>query len=237
MSFLHGKGSQALLDGIDISAWLNSMDIGADVDTAETTTFQKDWKTYQAGLAGGSVDAGGFHDVDLTAVKDTLQASDGLLTFCPGKYATLGDPARLLALVSTSLKESSPVGDMVAFSWSGQGDDVVAFGRLFHPLAAATTTGTSASVDMGTAADGGVAHLHLTALAGTSPSVTVEFSDCATAGGTYTAVTGGAFTLSNAIGAKRLVITGTIRRYVKCTWTIAGTGGPSVTFAVALARA
>ena len=236
MSFQHGKGSQLLMDENDLSAWFRSLDLSADVDAADTTTFTKSWKTFIPGLISGAMEGSGIHDADQQNVKATLQAAtDSVLTFSPGKATALGDPARLLVPRSTSMKESSPVGDVVAFDWSAQADGTLGFGRLWHPLAEETSTSTSSYIDGGAASStGAVAHLHITDLVGDT-DLLVEFSDCATPGGSYVAITGGAFTLATGVGAQRLEIPGTIRRYVKATWTITGST-PSVTFAVAMAR-
>jgi hypothetical protein len=49
-------------------------------------------------------------------------------------------------------------------------------------------------------------------------------------------VTGGAFATADGIGAERLLIPGTIRRYLRASWDISGPGDQEITFGVALAR-
>ncbi len=129
-----------------------------------------------------------------------------------------------------------PVGDIVAFNWAAQADDFANGGNNMHPLAAETVTSNSTFLDgVAQSLTGAIAHLHITAVSGTTPSMTVKFQDATTSGGAYTDIAGGAFSAKTAIGGSRLVIPGTIRQFVKCVWKITGTT-PSFTFAVAFAR-
>lgn len=239
MPFLHGKSTQVLFDSRDISAWLNSFNFNADVDMADATTFSKSWKVFVPGMVGAQLEAGGIHDVSMQDVRAALTAAaqaDSIVTMTPGAVPVFGDPSRMLSSVHTSYQESSPVGGVVAFNWTAQANDFANGGNNMHPLAAETITGTSTFLDGGAASTtGAIAHLHITAVSGTTPSMTVKFSDATTSGGVYTDIASGAFPAKTAIGGSRLVIPGTIRQFVKCTWTITGTT-PSFTFAVAFAR-
>lgn len=239
MPFLHGRLTQILLDSKDISAWLRSFDFNADVDLADVTTFSKAWKVYQPGLIGASLEAGGIHDVSMQDIRAALTAAvqaDSIVTMTPGAVPVFGDPARLMASIHASYKESMPVGDIVAFAWSARADDFANGGNNMHPLAAETVTGTSTFLDGGAQTlTGAIAHLHITAISGAAATLTVKFSDATTSGGVYTDIAGGSFAAKTAVGGTRLVIPGTIRQFVKATWTISGTT-PSITFAVAFSR-
>lgn len=97
---------------------------------------------------------------------------------------------------------------------------------VLAPEAARTANGSGAPLST---PDGGTLRLDLniTAIAGTTPGVTVavEHSPNGTA---WTAL--GTFAAATAIGTQRLVRSG-LDRYVRATWTITGTT-PSVTFSV-----
>lgn len=239
MPFMHGKGTEILLDEKDVSAYLNKLDLSVDVEGADATTFKKNWHVFWPGLADGKFEAAGFYDPLFEDVRQTLQTSpDSIVSWAPGGALALGDPVRIMAAVSSTYKESAPVGGMVAFNWGVEGSDTLGIGRSMHPLAAETVTGFSTYLDGGAATTlGAVAHLHVTALAGTvTPTITVKFRDATSGAGAGLAdITAGAFAAATAIGAQRLVIPGTIRRYVRVDWTISGTN-PSFTFAVAFAR-
>lgn len=240
MPFVHGKGTRVLFDGIDVSAWLTGVDYSVSNDLSDVTTFQKNWKVFWPGLNSGGVSMTGIQDASMQTLRNAvLDATDNVLTWSPQGLTTLAEMAHLIAVADNSYKESMPVGGMVLFDWQAMADEAVgSYGQVYHPLAAETITGTSAFVARdvaGASLTGAVAHLHVTALAGTTPTLVVKFSDATTSGGAYTDIVGGAFTSVNAVGGYRLVIPGTIREFVKCTWTIAGTT-PSFTFAVAMAR-
>ena len=102
-----------------------------------------------------------------------------------------------------------------------------------HPTAARTATGNGTGIDMQTR-DGDL-YLVLDSAAGTGTTptlaVTVESSD--TLGGTYTAISGAAFTtVTTTASQQSLVISkDESRRFVRVTYTITGTT-PSFTFSV-----
>jgi len=102
-----------------------------------------------------------------------------------------------------------------------------------HATAARTSTGSATGVDM-QARDGDL-YLVLDSAAGTGTTptlaVTVESSD--TLGGTYTAISGAAFTtVTTTASQQSLVISkDEARRFVRVTYTIGGTT-PSFTFSV-----
>lgn len=110
-------------------------------------------------------------------------------------------------------------------------------GRNLVAHAPLTTTTTGSNVDGGaSSANGGVAHLHVTAISGTTPTldVVVEHSANGTSGWTTIAT----FTqVTTAVASQRLVVASgtTVNRYLRAKATIAGTN-PSYTISVAFAR-
>ena len=101
---------------------------------------------------------------------------------------------------------------------------------LLRASSATTATGQSAAVDFSDDMEG-VALLNVTAVSGTTPSMTVKFqtsddaSDWYDTGDTFSAVT--AATKPNALKLTNL------GRYVRAVWTITGTT-PSFTFTLKL---
>lgn len=233
MAFKHGKDTEIWLNGSDVSSFFNSADFSVDVDTAETTTFKNDWKTHLVGQSGASVDTGGLYDPTFTNVSSTLNVATGaVLSVLPAGGAAVGDNARLVSVLSTSFKESSPVGDVVAFQWSVLASGPVAFGKVLKPLASVTLDGNGTSVDNGAQTTAGaVAHLHVTSVSA-ADSIIVYIEDSAdnTAWATI-----GTFASKTAAGAERISIAGTVRRYVRARWDVTGTA-VDITFSAALAR-
>jgi hypothetical protein len=227
MSFIHGKNAEAWLDGTDVSEYLNNLETAADVETAETTTFKKSWKTHIAGAAAGVISAAGFYDPTMGEIRDALQTVK-TITVGPGGAETVGDLVRMAAVRTTSYVESSKIGGAVAFTWAVNSDGID-FGRVLHPMNQEMATGDGSAVDDGaSSADGAVVHLHLTG--GTLTSLDVDIEDSSD-GSIWVPLD--SFTQMTTTGAQRLEIAGTVQRYVRATWTLVGT---NATFGVALAR-
>lgn len=233
MAFKHGKDTSVWLNGADVSEYFNAADLSVDVDTAETTTFKKSWKTHIVGQSGASLDLGGFYDPTFDDVEDTLNVEAGaVLSVFPGGGTADGSPGRMVAVHSTSYKESAPVGDAVAFQWSVLANGPVAFGNVLKTLSAVTADGNGTSFDNGAATTGGaIAHLHVTSVSA-SDSIVVTIEDSANNSDWATI---GTFASKSAPGAERIVITGTVRRYVRVVWDVTG-ADVSITFSVMLAR-
>jgi len=233
MSFVHGSNTEVWIEGVNASAYFNSADFAVDVDTAETTTFKKSWKTHISGAYQSTIELGGLYDPTYQTIQDALPDSLPIIvTVMPGGGESIGDNARLARVIATSVKESSPVGDVVAFSASLIADTTVGLGKVLHPDSVETSDGSSTSVDNGASTTAGaVAHLHILDISG-GDTITVTIEDSANNSAFSTI---GTFTLDDAVGAERLVINGTVRRYVRVTWDISDDAGP-VQFAVAFAR-
>lgn len=238
MAFTHGKNTSVWWNSADVSGYLDSAGASLDVDTAETTTFGKNWKTYQAGLIGATLPFTGKYDATAgLAIEGQLATDSGVLTFCPGGGAAIGDRARLASVTSTNYAESAPVGDIVAFQWSAMAETVVGLGWVQHPFAEDTNTTVGTSYN-GTAATttGWTAHLHVSLVDGGSWVVKIEDSADNSA---WADVSGGAFTAATGVTQQRLASASgaTLRQYTRCTATrTGGSAGQGITFGLAIAR-
>lgn len=236
MAFKHGKSTAVLLGATDLSSYLNSADLAADLDTGDTTVFQASWKSAIAGAAGSKLELAGLYDPDLTDLTSVFGDDPGaVLTHCPAGALALGDRARLLSAAEIAYGETSPVGGVVAFKSSVQGDGTLGFGSVIHLLAEETASGNGTAVDMtAQSTTGAIAHIHATAVSATDTfDVTIEDS----ANGTSGWATIGTFASITAAAAERIVIAGTVERYVRVVLAVTDVSGdPSITFLVALAR-
>lgn len=231
-----GKNTSVWWNSADVSGYLDSAGTSIGVDTAETTTFQKGWKTYQAGLIGASLPFTGKYDATAgNAIEGQLGTDSGVLTFAPG--TAIGDRARLASVTGTNYAESAPVGDIVTFQWTAMSETVVGLGYLLHPFGVDTNTTTGAEKDDTAATTTGwTAHLHVSAVSG--GSWVVKIQDAAVSN-TYSDVTGGAFTAATGATSQRLTSASgaTLRRYVRYVATrTGGTAGDTITFGLAIAR-
>lgn len=230
MSFYHGKGSRVWLGAYDISTYLNAADVSVDVETADTTTFLSSWKSAIPGEAAATAELGGYYDTAYTDAKASLTAQTGeVLTVVPGGSSA----ARLFKVLKTAYKESAPIGGAVAFNLGVLADGTASFGDVLKtPAAAITATANTSSVDGGAqSTTGAVAHLHVFSVS-TDDSLTVTIEDSAN---NSTWATIGTFAAATGATSERLVINGTVRRYVRAVLTVSGSG-VSITAGLAFAR-
>ena len=244
MSFQSGQDCRVLIAENDLSAYFKSADVDASVDALENTTFTKNAKTFLPGLASGKVNLTGYWDNSTDSIIAAyIQSSAGqVVSVAPADLAA-GSVAKLLLARQVEYKESAPVGGLIAMAVGMIADGPVDSGFSLHQLQAESITGNGTTVDQVAVSttNGWVSHLHVTSaasLVGDSLIIKLQdasasnFSDGADlAGGTFTTV------LGNGGGKSfRLEGTGTVRRYVRCVFTIAGAGTHSFIFSVTFAR-
>jgi len=132
-----------------------------------------------------------------------------------------------------NLAVSSSVSDLVPFTLTLGAGGNGGYGICLTALAALTATGNSTSQDNGaSSSSGALAHLHITAVSGTTPSMTVTIEH-STNDSTWSTL--GSFSPATAIGSQILTVSGTVNRYVRAAYTISGTT-PSFTTLIALER-
>lgn len=240
MPFVHGSKTRVMLDGIDLSPFLTAADLTLDVDAADTTTFRAAWKSAIAGTIASRGDFSGLYDPTQLTVRDLIgddvSLTGGVLSVSPDGADVIGQPARLLLIISSSYIESSPVGGVIGMRWSVLSAQVQGIGLVLHPLAEDTNTTTGADRDDGAATTTGwTAHLHVTAV--DAGSWVVKLQDAATTD--WTDVSGGSFTAKTGAGSQRLVgaAGATLRRHVRYVATrTGGSAGDGITFMLAYSR-
>ncbi len=238
MAFVHGKATSVYLGAIDLSPFLDNMELSADAELAPTTTFHATWKTGLVGTISGKVDYSGLYDPTELQLGALLMAgTPGVLTYCPGGATAIGDRARLVDALELQFAQTSPVGGAVAVKGSFGTATSIGYGDVLHPLAEDTNTTTGAEKDDGAATTTGwTAHLHVVAV--DAGSWVIKLQDAASSG-SYTDLSGGAFTAATAGASQRLTGASgaTLRRYVRYVATrTGGAGGDGITFALAYSR-
>lgn len=124
MAFAHGRDAYfAVADsgGVlrDISAYCDSLSLSTSIESAETTAFTKDSKTYIPGLRDQTISASGKFDATLDGyLNGILQVASREFVYGPTgnqtpKYSGNGTAC---GVVLTSYEISSPVGDVITFS-------------------------------------------------------------------------------------------------------------------------
>ena len=159
-AFRHGKNITIIGDALDLSAYFNSVTVGNEVETAETTTFNSTSRSYVVGWKTGSVSFEGMFEGSTDAVDQTLSAalsSDGMMFTVATEGATAGRRAIVLKSKQTSYDVTSPLGDVVSVSAEATSDGGLDYGVLLAAREALTGNLTGTSVDGGAATTNGYA--------------------------------------------------------------------------------
>lgn len=237
MAVPHGKSTRVLVDTHHLTGRLNEASTSYSRDVAEKTPFGVDDKEYVAGTRDGTVSLGGFFDGDSGSIHEKLSALAGSDTPVPLSWGvsgiTTGEPASLVDAIQVAYEVPTGVAQVVGVSFEAQAADGVDWGVSLAPHASRTSSSNESSVDNGAStSNGAVAHLHVTAASGTSPTLDLKVQESADNSTWADLIT---FTQATAATAERLHVTGTVERYVRAIWTVGGTS-PDFSFAVTFAR-
>lgn len=126
-TFKHGKTAHFALDGtsgslVVISDTLNEITMPRPIETAETTTFGQDDKTYITGLADATISLSGMFDATVDAmvngnIANLKSGSVATLSFEYGPSgSTSSNPKFTGEALITSYEIGSPIGDVVSYS-------------------------------------------------------------------------------------------------------------------------
>ena len=211
--------------------------VAINADTAETSTFGNDSKTYIPGLKDATLALDGFYDGDADAVDEEFNiilGGSGNLFSVYEEGDAVGNFGKAMKAIETAYALTSTKDDAVRITMAGQSDGTAAERvQSMHALGAEADSDWEGTVmDNGeSSSDGGSAYLHVTAATGTievklehsSDNFAADVSDLAT----FTAVTGAT--------AERITFSGTVKQYVRGYATIAN--GETITFNLGFFRA
>lgn len=229
-TFTHGKNAVVYQDGNDLTGYLRSLTNSAEVETAESTTFNDDDKTYVTGVGDATLSAEGLFDETFDGNINTITGSGtkSVWSVYPAGD-TVGQPGRGYSLDITSAERTAEVGDVVMVSLEGQSSVGTEAIVSHHAKAEVTTSGTATVVDgSASSANGGHGYIHATAVSGTvavkvqHSSDNVSYADLVS------------FTDLTAASAERVTVTGTVNRYTRLVYT--ATAG-TATFVAGFGRA
>lgn len=235
MAFQPSFNSRVLVGALNLSCEARDVSVDFSVNPLEVSTLCDTARAYIPGRTDASFSASGPLDVSTTTgepydlLTDFVDAEKPL-TYAPRGLTALYE-AMLFPAINTNLSVTSPHDGTVDYSLSAQSTGFD-FGFMLEDLTAITADGNGTARDLtAQTTNGAVAHLHVTAFTGlTSNVVTIEDSSDGSTGwatiGTFTTVTG--------LTSQRLVIAGTVKRYLRVVDNVTGTG--SCTRSVAFAR-
>ena len=243
----HAKKTRVLVNQNDLSNYLNQIDTEGTAPPLDATTFQDTDKTYGAGTPDGKASLRGLYwskadavdPLDRDAIDDIFAAAfadpdtSHVVTVAHADLLSQGDAVTLMNARVPKYSVGAPHDQLVSAMAELQAQGGLRYGHVLLALAARTASGVSAVFDGGAASTLGAAlHLHCTA-ASASDTLDVIVEDSADGSSGWATIA--TFTQVSAKSAQRLAVSGNVRRHLRVTYTIAGTG-PSFTFVVALAR-
>lgn len=121
-TFIHGKNAQFVLGATNLSNTLNEISLPREIETAETTTFGSQDKTYITGLSDATVSISGMFDATADSAINTIitNLKSGSIASASFRYGPAGSaggsPKFEGDALITSYELSSPVGDVVTYS-------------------------------------------------------------------------------------------------------------------------
>ena len=231
MAFQPGYKARVLNGDFSLSAKLSDASAALATEMLDVTVLtDAGVKRFIPGLDSSTVSLSGFTDAAVNTDTVAWTAAQPLTYGQTG--LTLGSPVILANMLNSSYEVSTSLGGVASFTLSGTTDGPASPGVSLADLAAVTVDTNGTGVDLTTVSttNGGVAHLHVTAFSGfTGAVVIVEDS-----ANNSTWATIGTFATATTVTSERLPIAGTVRRYVRCSIDVTGSG--SVTYSVAFAR-
>jgi len=232
---------RALVDQYDISPFITKVTPQGSQEMSDCTTLAEDHRSYSPALKVGELTMAGLFrsnsiaGASLDDIFGVLPTTSLNFTGFPNTRAA-GSPAYMILSDITRYQLDAVTGDLVKCSISAKSRQwAVERGVSLHDLTAETGTGNGTSVDnLVSTNNGGVAHLHVTAIAGAAPSVVVKIQH-STNGSTWADLQ--AFAASVAASTQRIEIAaGTlINRFLRVVQTFGGTT-TSVTYNLSFAR-
>jgi len=237
-TFAHGKNVNVFVNEYDFSTYFNDVTATSTVETAETSSFGSSAKTYIVGLQDGTVSLNGMFDGTATGTDVVFSAVLGSTTkqnviVAPSGHSN-GANAIMLEADDTSYEVSGAVSDIVQTSAEFQSSDGVEHGKILSSGTAVSATGNGTSVDnTASSANGGVGFLSVPTNT-RNGNITVKVQQSAD-NSTFTDLITFTVVSSTAKTFERVEVTGTVARYLRVNYTVAGSTG-SATPVVAFAR-
>lgn len=246
MTFFAGYHSRIWFDGLASHGYLEDIEVDGNVHAIDVTTFVNDAKSYIPGLADCKVKMKGFVDADTVDPASTFEAwyfarkrTVYPVTYFPDGGDTVGDLAVMLYGLMTSYTVDVVVKDAVSFKAEFQSSRGMLQGKVLVPnvTETASNTGTTSHDNAVETTNGGCAILNVSAVSGTTPSITVKLQHSDDDGDTdaWADVTGGAFPAVDEVDGEFIEFSGTLKRYVRAVTTVTGTS-PSFTYNVSVHR-
>ncbi len=235
MSFRSAQVARMWWGSLPLACYARNVAANSQVPMLDTTVLCQpaaSGRTFIPDIETGTFTAAGPLDVDGTGVQSAAfvamkaAASPGVFSYFP-----LGtDGAGWLGTAhEVQYDVVSAPGATVDYTIAAQVDGVLDFNGVLLQSGDVTIDGSSSNTDNGAATTAGaVAHLHVTSISGlTSDDIIIEGS----ANGSTGWATVATFAQVTAATSERVVVSGSVARYLRVTHNVAGTGTISVVVA------
>lgn len=224
----------------NLSADLNSLELGLEADMQDVTTFNDNgWTMVQPGLKTGTFSFEGYFTAGTTSVSSHLNTEFGL-SGTPLTIASSNSDGVTAFLTRTATSQvqvlGGAVGEAGKITASGTANTDVVRGTILMPTSSAvsaTGTGTGRQLGALSATQALYASLHVVSISGSgTPTLTATIQSDDNAG--FTSPTSQiSFSAATAVGAQWGSKAGAVTdTYWRVSYTISGTS-PSFTFVVA----
>lgn len=130
-TFVHGRNTYISIASFDMSSYTSKSEFKRGADSHDTTAYGATWKGNDPGLKEASFSCEGTYDSTTNGPHDKLEPLVGtkvaLIRRVEGTGT--GKPETSCQIVVTGYVESSPVNDMVKWSFEGVIDGAVTEGN------------------------------------------------------------------------------------------------------------
>lgn len=239
MAFINANQTKVLYGANALAAYLRSVTPNASIEMLDVTSLNDSSKAFIPGLEDFTLSIDGMFDTSTgagsvwDAITTPINAQSVVASTVAPSGFTTGNSVWMLPSRTIIYEVTSSVADVVAFSMSLGAGQPAGVGVSLCDLSAVTATGNGSSVDNSSSSSNGfVAHLHVTEVSGTTPSMTAIIQH-STNGSTWSTL--GSFTAVTSSTSEIITGTGTVNRYVRANFTISGTD-PSFTTQISLSR-
>ena len=118
MAFIHGKNVFVSVAAHDVSPYTNKADLPKTADTAETSNFGSNDKSFIAGLRGATFTLEGLWDIILDGWLDPLLATEVTIVYGPQGAAGGGKVIYTFQAVMTAYNPPGSITEAVKYSAS-----------------------------------------------------------------------------------------------------------------------
>jgi len=228
MAFSHGSKARLYVGGYDLTGFFKQASMPVEIDTAETTVFNKTSKCFIPGLMTATLGAEGLFDGGVDAVDQVitaaLQQPSTIVAWLPAGDG-FGKVANCMDAIETKYEPDTSVDDVAQLSLEAQSNVGVERCLVLHDLKAESANGQGTGLDNGAATTfGGAGYVIATTPAANAPVVKIQHSaDNVTYADllTFNPLAAGRFQQRQEVAAGV-----TINRYIRALWTTAGACPP-----------